>query len=153
MSETGSWEPLVLFYFFICCSKKVCFSFFSSPFLKGNVSFCHHLASVVNVRRKLFQRSSPLKLLNQLQPNFSWMILRVFRIKIVFYLLFPQKRWPSWLKIEHRVKCSFWLISQKLKHKEQIWHWVNLFIRSRSISPEMFRGIKQPIVGLMPLNR
>jgi hypothetical protein len=33
--------------------------FFSSPGPKGQVSYCHHLASVV-VRRKLFQRSSPL---------------------------------------------------------------------------------------------
>ena len=37
-----------------------------------------------SVRRKLFQRSSPLKLLNQFKPNFIWLIPRVSRIKIVF---------------------------------------------------------------------
>ena len=51
---------------------------FSSPDPKGQVSYCHHLASVVVVvrrpssvvRRKLFQKSSPLKLPDQLEPNF-----------------------------------------------------------------------------------
>jgi hypothetical protein len=32
------------------------------------VSYCHHLASVV-LRRKLFQKSSPLKVLDQWKPN------------------------------------------------------------------------------------
>jgi hypothetical protein len=39
-------------------------SIFSSP--DPN---CHHLASVVVVRRKLFQKSSPLKVLDQWKPN------------------------------------------------------------------------------------
>ena len=42
---------------------------FSSPDPKGHVSYCHHLASVVVVRRKLFQKSSPLKVLDQWKPN------------------------------------------------------------------------------------
>ena len=42
---------------------------FSSPDPKGQVSYCHHLASVVVVRRKLFQKSSPLKVLDQWKPN------------------------------------------------------------------------------------
>ena len=44
---------------------------FSSPGPKGQVSYCHHLASVSVVRRKLFQKSSPLKLLDQLKPTWS----------------------------------------------------------------------------------
>ena len=45
-----------------------CLSYiFSSPDPKGHVSYCHHLASVV--RRKLFQKSSPLKVLDQWKPN------------------------------------------------------------------------------------
>jgi hypothetical protein len=40
---------------------------FSSPDPKGHVSYCHHLASVV--RRKLFQKSSPLKVQDQWKPN------------------------------------------------------------------------------------
>jgi hypothetical protein len=42
---------------------------FSSPDPKGQVSYCHHLASVVVIRRKLFQKSSPLKVLDQWKPN------------------------------------------------------------------------------------
>ena len=49
---------------------------FSSPDPKGHVSYSHHLASVVVVRRpssvvrrKLFQKSSPLKVLDQWKPN------------------------------------------------------------------------------------
>ena len=34
----------------------------------------HHLASVVVVCRKLFQKSSPLKLPDQLKPNLIWII-------------------------------------------------------------------------------
>ena len=40
---------------------------FSSPDPKGHVSYSHHLASVV--RHKLFQKSSPLKVLDQWKPN------------------------------------------------------------------------------------
>ena len=44
-------------------------SLFSSPDPKGHVSYCHHLASVVVVRRKLFQKSSPLKVQDKWKPN------------------------------------------------------------------------------------
>ena len=49
------------------CKKDPVISLFSSPDPKGHVSYCHHLASVV--RRKLFQKSSPLKVLVQWKPN------------------------------------------------------------------------------------
>jgi hypothetical protein len=44
-----------------------------SPNPKGQVSYSHHLASVVVVRRKLFQKSSPLKVLDQWKPQFYHM--------------------------------------------------------------------------------
>ena len=47
-----------------------------SPDPKDHVSYCHHLASVVVVRRKLFQKSSPLKVLDQCKPNLVWIITR-----------------------------------------------------------------------------
>ena len=43
------------------------FTSFLAHLAKGQVSFCHHLASVVC--RILFQKSFPLKLLDQLKPN------------------------------------------------------------------------------------
>jgi hypothetical protein len=50
---------------------------------KGHVSYCHHLASVVVVRRKLFQKSSPLKVLDQWKSNLVWIITRVSSFKFV----------------------------------------------------------------------
>ena len=50
------------------CGTVALYDLFSSPDPKGHVSYCHHLASVV-VRRKLFQKSSPLKVLDQWKSN------------------------------------------------------------------------------------
>ena len=64
------------------------------------MSYCHHLASVV-VRRKRFQKSSPLKVLDQWKPNLVWIITRVFSFKIVSGDAVHQPTWPLLLKIEH----------------------------------------------------
>ena len=73
---------------------------------RGHVSYYHHLASVAVVRRKLFQRSSPLKLLDQLEPNLVWIITRVSSFKIVSSDAVHQSTWPLLLKIEHMVKLQ-----------------------------------------------
>ena len=80
--------------------------FVSSLGPNGHVSYCHHLASVVVIRRKLFQRSSPLKLLVQLKPNLVWIITRVSSFKIVSGDAVHQSTWPLLLKIEHMVKLQ-----------------------------------------------
>jgi hypothetical protein len=80
--------------------------FFSSPNPKGHVSYCHHLASVVVVRRKLFQKSSPLKVQDQWKPNLVWIITRVSSFKIVSGDAVHQPTWPLLLKIEHMVKLQ-----------------------------------------------
>ena len=77
---------------------------FSSPDPKGQVSYCHPLASVV--RRKLFQKSSPLKVLDQWKPNLVWIITRVSSFKIVSGGAVHQPTWPLLLKIEHMVKLQ-----------------------------------------------
>ena len=58
------------------------------------------------VRLKLFQRSSPLKLLDQLEPNLVWIITRVSSFKIVSGDAVHQSTWPLLLKIEHMVKLQ-----------------------------------------------
>jgi hypothetical protein len=40
-----------------------------------------HPSSLSVIRRKLFQRSSPLKLLDQLEPNLVWIITKVSRLQ------------------------------------------------------------------------
>jgi hypothetical protein len=77
---------------------------FSSPDPK--VSYCHHLASVVVVRRILFQKSSPLKVLDQWKPNLVWIITRVSSFKIVSGGAVHQPTWPLLLKIKHMVKLQ-----------------------------------------------
>ena len=83
--------------------RVVC-TLFSSPDPKGHVSYCHHLESVV--RHKLFQKSSPLKVLNQWKPNLLWIITKVSSFKIVSGDAVQQPTWPLLLKIEHMVKLQ-----------------------------------------------
>ena len=70
------------------------------------MSYCHNLASVVVVRRKLFQKSSPLKVRNQWKPNLVRIITRVSSFKIVSGDAVHQATWPLLLKIEHMVKLQ-----------------------------------------------
>ena len=92
---------MFLFYLFYMLWKNL---IFSSPDPKGQVSYCHHLASVV--RCKLFQKSSPLKVLNQWKPKLVWIITRVSSFKIVSGDAVHQPTWPLLLKREHMVKLQ-----------------------------------------------
>ena len=58
------------------------------------------------VRRKLFQKSSTLKVLDQWKPNLVWIITRVSSSKIVSGDAVHQPTWPRLLKIEHMVKLQ-----------------------------------------------
>ena len=74
------------------------------------------------------KKSSPLKLLNQSQPNFAEMILRwsPFKIVSVSAVLYP--RWPPLLKIEissNDQNCS--ILSQKVPKFELYKHNDELF--------------------------
>ena len=58
------------------------------------------------VRRKLFKKSSPLKVQDQWKPNLVWIITRVSSFKIVSGDAVHQPTWPLLLKIEHMVKLQ-----------------------------------------------
>ena len=75
--------------------------FISSPDPNGHVSYCHHV-----VRRKLFQKSSPLKVRDQWKPNLVWIITRLSSFKIVSGDAVHQPTWPLLLKIEHMIKLQ-----------------------------------------------
>jgi hypothetical protein len=70
------------------------------------VSYCHHLASVVDRWETLKKKSSSLKPLNQFEPNLATIILRVFRLKIVTGVPADQPTWLLLLKVEHRGKIN-----------------------------------------------
>jgi hypothetical protein len=63
-------ERKIRVIFFLCkgCDILV----FSSPDPKGHVSYCHHLASVSVVRRKLFKKSSPLSSIFSNSGHVGW---------------------------------------------------------------------------------
>ena len=67
-------------------------------------SVIRRLSSVV--RRKLFQKSSPLKVLDQWKQNLVWIITRVSSFNIVSSDAVHQPTWPLLLKIEHMVKLQ-----------------------------------------------
>ena len=100
----------MIFFFFISTHLSILFQWqsniFSSPDPKGQVSYCHQLASVVVVRHKLFQKSSPLKVLDQWKPNLVRIITRVSSFIIVSGDAVHQPTWPLLLKIEHMVKLQ-----------------------------------------------
>jgi hypothetical protein len=97
---------------------------FLAHLTKGHVRFCHHLASVVC--HKLFQKSSPLKLLDQLKPNLVWIITRVSSFKIVSGDDVHQPTWPLLLKIEHGKIAGFWVITQKPLIISEFW-WGKIY--------------------------
>ena len=52
---------------------------------------------IFDICRKLFQKSSPLKPLDQLKPNLATIILRVSTFKIVSVVPDDHPTWPPWL--------------------------------------------------------
>jgi hypothetical protein len=68
------------------------------------ITWCPSSSSVV--RRKLFQKISHLKVLDQWKPNLVWIITRVSSFKIVSRDAVHQPTWPLLLKIEHMVKLQ-----------------------------------------------
>ena len=115
----GQEDPENLVYL----SEKKVYYIFSSPYPKGQVSYCHHLASVVVVRRKLFQKSSPLKVLDQWKPNLVWIITRVSSFKTVSDDAVHQPTWPLLLKIEHMVKLQVLSNNSKTLNNIKIRTW------------------------------
>jgi hypothetical protein len=125
---------------------------FSSPDPKGQVSYCYHLASVVVVRRlssvvhpssvvrrKLFQKSSPLKVLDQWKPNLVWIITRVSSFKILSGDAVDQPTWPLLLKIEHMVKLQVLGNNSKTLIISKIWHGIKIISTSRSTYPAILK--------------
>ena len=77
---------------------------------------------------KLKKKSSPLKLLNQSQPNFAEMILGWSPFKIVSVSTILYLRWPPLLKIEISSNGqNSSILSQKVPKFELYYHNDELF--------------------------
>jgi hypothetical protein len=123
-----------------CCAKKrVDGQFFLSASNSRPIScsHSHHLASVV--RCKLFQKSSPLKVLDQWKPNLVWIITRVSSFKIVSGDAVHQPTWPLLLEIEHMVKLQVLGNNSKTVNNIKNLTWVKLISTSRSTYPAILK--------------
>ena len=76
------------------------------------------------IRRKLFQKSSPLKVLDHWKPNLVWIITRVSSFKIVSGDAMHQPTWPLLLKIEHMVKLQVFGNNSKTVNNIKNLTWV-----------------------------
>ena len=124
-----------IYHYLLFFSKGI----FSSPDPLGQVSYCHHLASVIVVRRKLFQKSSPLKVLDQWKPNLVWIITRVSSFKIVSDDAVYQPTWPLLLKIEHMVKLQVLGNNSKTVNNIKNLTGVKMISTARSIYPAILK--------------
>jgi hypothetical protein len=102
------------------------------------------------VRRKLFKKSSPLKVLDQWKPNLVWIITRVSSLKIVSGDAVHQPIWPLLLKIEHMVKLQVLGNNSKTLIISKIWHGVKMISTSRSTYHAILKYIWLPILELLP---
>ena len=80
--------------------------FFSSPGRRARWAIAITWRPSYVVCRKRFQKSFPLKLLDQLKSNLVWIFTRVSSFKIVSVDAVHQPTWPLLLKIEHMVKLQ-----------------------------------------------
>jgi hypothetical protein len=97
------------------------------------------LASVVVVRRNLFQKSSPLKLLDKLKHNFVWITTRVSSFKIVSTDAVNQPTWPLTKNIAYGKIAGFWVITQKPLITSEIWHGINMISTAKSTHPAILK--------------
>jgi hypothetical protein len=56
----------------------------------------------------MLKKSSPLKLLGQMEPNLAGSIYVRSPIKLLHMVPFGQQTWPLLLKIEHGKIARFW---------------------------------------------
>jgi hypothetical protein len=91
------------------------------------------------VRRKLFQKSSPLKVLVQWKPNLVWIITRVSSFKIVSGDAVHQPTWPLLLKIEHIVKLQVLGNNSKTVNNIKNLTGIKMISTSRSTYPAILK--------------
>ena len=106
----------------------------SAPFL-AHLTLWH--PSVV--RRKLFKKFSPLKVLDQWKPNLVCIITRVFSFKIVSGDAVHQSTWPLLQKIEHMVKLQVLGNNSKTVNNIKIRDGVKMISTSRSTYPAILK--------------
>jgi hypothetical protein len=78
----------------------------------------------------MLKKSSPLKLLGQMEPNLAGSIYVRSSIKLLHLVPFGEQTWPLLLKIEHMVKLQVFGYNR-----------VNIISTARSNYPEILKKI------------
>ena len=91
------------------------------------------------VHRKLFQKSSPLTVLDQWKPNLVWIITMVSSFKMVSGDAVHKRTWPLLLKIEHIVKLQVFGNHSKTVNNIKNLTRVKMFSTSRSTYPAILK--------------
>ena len=87
----------------------------------------------------MLKKSSPLKLLGQMEPNLAGSIYVRSSIKLLHLIPFGQQTWPLLLKIEHRVKLQVFGNNSKTVNNIRNLKGVNMISTGRSNYPEILK--------------
>ena len=101
----------------------------------------------------MLKKSSPLKLLGQMEPNLAGSIYVRSSIKLLHLIPFGQQTWPLLLKIEHRVKLHVFGNNSKTVNNIRNLTGVKMISTERSNYPEILKKIWLPILELLPFFR
>jgi hypothetical protein len=93
----------------------------------------------------MLKKSSPLKLLGQMEPNLAGSIYVRSSIKPLHLVPFGQQTWSLLLKIEHMVKLHVFGNNSKTINNIR-----NLISTARSNYPVILKKIWLPILELLP---
>ena len=96
----------------------------------------------------MLKKSSPLKLLDQMEPNLAGSIYVRSSTKPLHLVPFGQQTWPLLLKIEHMVKLH--VFGNNSKTVNNIRNLIKMISTARSNYPEIFKKIWLPILELLP---
>ena len=99
----------------------------------------------------MLKKSSPLKLLGQMEPNLAGSIYVRSSIKLLHLIPFGQQTWPLLLKIEHRVKLHVFGNNSKTVNNIRNLTWVKMISTGRSNYPENFEENLITYLGVIAL--
>jgi hypothetical protein len=89
----------------------------------------------------MLKKSSPLKLLSQMEPNLAGSIYVRSSIQLLHLVPFSQQTWPLLLKIEHMVKLYVFGNNSKTVNNNRNLTWVKMISTGRSNYPEILKKI------------
>ena len=93
----------------------------------------------------MLKKSSPLKLLGQMEPILAGSIYVRSSIKLLHLVPFDQQTWPLLLKIEHMVKLHVFGNNSKTVNNIR-----KIISTARSNYPEILKKIWLPILEVLP---